>query len=221
MALKRQRLDSPLRLGPTPEDEHAGNAVPEAPPVDQLAGAEPPPKSEPPTAAAQEKRARRPAPAKPPSAATPPSTMSANGHTAASEEGSGARSPDEDDHPRGGPSDGAVDAPAETPKRVSPLLAVAASLGDPPGADETLDLLSVRVSEDLRENLRDVTTFLRRRKGGRSSQKRLPEQEVVAMALWLLGDARDPEAMEALGELHDVFHQRRLAAEMRRARGED
>lgn len=229
MALMRRTLDSPLRRAaddetpPAPEEPEvetppaAEDEVPARATTDDDGG-----RRGPITAAAQASARRSTRSRKqPPEREAAAAAAAANGSEVASDGGAAARAEDEVGDRGGEPSDGPVEAAGEAPEPVAPLLAVAEGLSEPPAAGEPLDLLSVRVPEDLRENLRDVTTFLRRRRGGKSSQKRLPEQEVVTMALWLLGDASDPVAMERLGELHDRFHQRRLAVEMRRAGGEE
>ena len=96
----------------------------------------------------------------------------------------------------------------------APLLRAAELAAAPPPADGPMELLGLRIPADMRDDLREITQQLRRRGGTAVSQKRLPEQEVLAMALWLLGSPEDAEAMKQVGQLHDRFRRRRLVAEL-------
>ncbi len=55
---------------------------------------------------------------------------------------------------------------------------------------------------------------LRERRGGGApvSQKTLPEQEVLALALWLLGDPHNEQDLERIAAAHDEYRSRQLAA---------
>ncbi len=44
------------------------------------------------------------------------------------------------------------------------------------------------------------------------SQKTLPEQEVLALALWLLGDPHNAQALERIAAAHDEYRAGQLAA---------
>jgi hypothetical protein len=78
-----------------------------------------------------------------------------------------------------------------------------------PSFEEQSDMLGVRVPAALRESLRKWVVVLRQRLGTGVSQKRLPEQEVVAFLLWMLGDADDPERVDHIEELFREFRKRR------------
>jgi hypothetical protein len=87
---------------------------------------------------------------------------------------------------------------------------------DPPPADEMLTLLSARLPESLRARLAAFTAALRTREGsGHVSQKALPEQEVLALAVWALGDPNNPSAIDALARVRSDWHARRHAARAR------
>ncbi|MFL5861213.1 MAG: hypothetical protein ACJ780_10575 [Solirubrobacteraceae bacterium] len=45
----------------------------------------------------------------------------------------------------------------------------------------------------------ELTTALRARGGTRQSQKALPEQEVLAVLIWLAGDPKDAATIQRLG----------------------
>lgn len=93
----------------------------------------------------------------------------------------------------------------------SPLSA----LPDPPPLSEQLELLSTRLPASLRRSITDLTTALRARSGTRQSQKALPEQEVLAVLIWLAGDPEDPAAIHRLGQALDAYRGRRYAAAAR------
>jgi hypothetical protein len=87
-----------------------------------------------------------------------------------------------------------------------------AALPQPPALDEPLELISSRLPTSLRRSLSDLTGALRSRDGRRFSQKQLPEQELLAVLVWLAGSAEDPRAVERLGHALDAFRARRFAA---------
>lgn len=139
----------------------------------------------------------------------------------------GSRDPVEDEQPHEQQQD-----PAPRPKRgptaerskprlasvPQSLNATAASpdsldgLPDPPGLNESLELLSTRLPTSLRRSLSELTGALRTRDGERVSQKGLPEQEVLAVIIWLAGSAQDPQAVARLGAALDAYRARRYAA---------
>jgi hypothetical protein len=84
----------------------------------------------------------------------------------------------------------------------------------PPSLDEALALMSHRVPESLRVNLSLFTRALRERRGAGSpvSQKTLPEQEILALAIWMLGDPRSADDLERIAEAHDDYRAQQLAA---------
>lgn len=86
------------------------------------------------------------------------------------------------------------------------------ALPDPPALDESLELLSTRLPTSLRRSLSEFTGALRTRDGERVSQKSLPEQEVLAVIIWLAGSAQEPRAVARLGAALDVYRARRYAA---------
>jgi len=92
--------------------------------------------------------------------------------------------------------------------------ASAAQLAAPPALEERLALVSHRVPESLKVNLGHFTRVLRERRGGRApvSQKTLPEQEVLALALWLLGDPPNAQGLERIAAAHDEYRAGQLAA---------
>ena len=101
--------------------------------------------------------------------------------------------------------------------RASPDATAASSdplegLPDPPPLNESLELLSTRLPTVLRRSLSEFTGALRARHGERVSQKSLPEQEVLAVLIWLAGSAHDPQAVARLGEALDAYRARRYAA---------
>jgi len=85
-------------------------------------------------------------------------------------------------------------------------------LPDPPALNEPLELLSTRLPSSIRRSLSEFTAALRTRDGGRASQKSLPEQEVLAVLVWLAGSAQDPQATTRLGDALDAYRARRYAA---------
>lgn len=86
------------------------------------------------------------------------------------------------------------------------------ALPQPPALGEPLELISSRLPMSLRRSLSELTVALRVRGGGRVSQKQLPEQELLAVLVWLAGSADDPRAVERLGASLDAFRARRFAA---------
>jgi hypothetical protein len=89
------------------------------------------------------------------------------------------------------------------------------TLPEPPSLSEPLELLSTRLPSSLRRSVSDLTTALRTRGGTRQSQKALPEQEVLAVLIWLAGDPDDPATIQRLGRALDTYRGRRYAAEAR------
>jgi hypothetical protein len=89
------------------------------------------------------------------------------------------------------------------------------ALPDPPPLSEQLELLSTRLPSSLRRSISDLTTALRARGDTRQSQKALPEQEVLAVLIWMAGDPDDPAAIQRLGRALDTYRGRRYAAEAR------
>jgi hypothetical protein len=85
-------------------------------------------------------------------------------------------------------------------------------LPDPPALNESLELLSTRLPISLRRSLSEFTGGLRTRDGERVSQKSLPEQEVLAVLVWLAGSAQNPQAVARLGAALDAYRARRFAA---------
>jgi hypothetical protein len=57
-----------------------------------------------------------------------------------------------------------------------------------------------------------MTLALRQRQATRASQKGLPQQEVLAVILWALGDPEDGEAVDELEKLHARYRADRYAA---------
>lgn len=90
-----------------------------------------------------------------------------------------------------------------------------AGVADPPPLGESLELLSTRLPTSLRRSVSDMTVALRTRHGGRASQKSLPEQEILAVLIWLAGSPHDPEAVERLGRAVDAYRAQRYAAAAR------
>jgi hypothetical protein len=88
-------------------------------------------------------------------------------------------------------------------------------LSDPPPLNEPLELLSTRLPSSLRRSISELTTALRTRSDTRQSQKALPEQEVLAVLIWLAGDPADPATIRRLGRALDTYRGRRYAAEAR------
>ena len=85
-------------------------------------------------------------------------------------------------------------------------------LPDPPALNESLELLSTRLPTSLRRSLSELTGALRARDGERVSQKGLPEQEVLAVLIWLAGSAENSQAVARLGAALDAYRARRYAA---------
>lgn len=85
-------------------------------------------------------------------------------------------------------------------------------LPDPPTLNESLELLSTRLPTSLRRSLSEFTGALRTRDGERVSQKSLPEQEVLALLIWLAGSPQNPEAVARLAAALDLYRARRFAA---------
>jgi hypothetical protein len=86
------------------------------------------------------------------------------------------------------------------------------ALPDPPALNESLELLSTRLPRSLRRSLSELTAVLRTREGERVSQKGLPEQEVLAVLIWLAGSTQNSEAVARLGAALDAYRARRYAA---------
>jgi hypothetical protein len=99
----------------------------------------------------------------------------------------------------------AAKRPRESPERASDLPA-------PPALDEPLEFVSGRVPASLAQRLNAMTLALRERQPTRASQKGLPQQEVLAVLLWAVGEPEDPAAIDALAELHACYRARRYAA---------
>lgn len=104
--------------------------------------------------------------------------------------------------------------PTRLDERRSPSTTPAAQLAAPPALEERLALVSHRVPESLKVNLGHFTRVLRERRGGGApvSQKTLPEQEVLALALWLLGDPHNAQGLERIAAAHDEYRAGQLAA---------
>lgn len=98
--------------------------------------------------------------------------------------------------------------PDRSPANSDPLEA----LPHPPALNESLELLSTRLPVSLRRSLSELTGALRSRDGERVSQKSLPEQEVLAVIIWLAGSAQDPQVVARLGAALDAYRARRYAA---------
>jgi|SRR5450755_4241922 hypothetical protein len=99
------------------------------------------------------------------------------------------------------PADGALATLAAHPR-----------LPPPPALTEGLEMISSRLPVSLRRSLSELTIALRARADARTSQKALPEQEVLAVLIWLAGSAEDPAAVERLGHALDAFRAERYAA---------
>ena len=89
------------------------------------------------------------------------------------------------------------------------------ALPDPPPLNEQLKLLSTRLPSSLRRSISELTTALRARGDTRQSQKALPEQEVLAVLIWLAGDPDDPATIQRLAHALDTYRGRRYAAAAR------
>ncbi len=85
-------------------------------------------------------------------------------------------------------------------------------LAEPTALHEPLELLSSRIPSSLRRNLSDLTAALRGRGDGRQTQKALPEQEVLALLVWLAGSPEDPDAVARLSQALDAYRAGRYAA---------
>lgn len=105
--------------------------------------------------------------------------------------------------PRKEPAD--ADAPGDDRASLHALPA-------PPPLHEPLELLSTRIPSSLRRNLSDLTAGLRARGTGRQTQKALPEQEVLALLVWLAGSPEDPKAVARLSRALDAYRAGRYAA---------
>jgi hypothetical protein len=84
-------------------------------------------------------------------------------------------------------------------------------LWDPPALDEPLTLVATRLPRSLDRALDEHTQQLRRARDG-ASQKKLPKQEVLAMAVWALGDPDHEDARTRLEAMYEEYRGRRLAA---------
>ena len=102
--------------------------------------------------------------------------------------------------------------PQAPPDPAAPSSDPLAGLPDPPALNESLELLSTRLPTSLRRSLSEFTGALRTRDGERVSQKSLPEQEVLAILIWLAGSAQDPQAVARLAAALDAYSARRYAA---------
>lgn len=100
--------------------------------------------------------------------------------------------------------------PMEEPEESS-TSTVADRLPPPPPLDEPLDFVSGRVPASLAQRLNAMTLALRQRQPTRASQKGLPQQEMLAVVLWALGDPDDAESVDGLAELHAQYRARRYA----------
>lgn len=105
--------------------------------------------------------------------------------------------------------------PADPAREAEARAAAFADMPEPPPLDEPLELVSTRLPTSLRRSLSELTTALRARDGQRVSQKSLPEQEVIALLVWLAGAVDDPETITRLGAALDAFRARRYAAAAR------
>jgi hypothetical protein len=77
--------------------------------------------------------------------------------------------------------------------------------------DERLELVSTRLPVSLSRALERHTRALRDRHE-QGSQKALPMQEVLAAALWALGDPEDDAAVDRLDAIYRSYRARRMAA---------
>ncbi len=93
-------------------------------------------------------------------------------------------------------------SPPGTPQRLT----------TPPPLEEPLEFVSGRVPASLAQRLNAMTLALRQRQPTRASQKGLPQQEVLAVILWALGDPDDAEAVDGLVDLHARYRAARYAA---------
>ena len=84
-------------------------------------------------------------------------------------------------------------------------------LSDPPALEEPLTLVAARLPQSLDRALDEHTQQLRRSRHG-ASQKKLPKQEVLAIAIWALGDPDDERTRSRLEALYEEYRGRRLAA---------
>jgi hypothetical protein len=125
---------------------------------------------------------------------------------------------DHDDASRHGVARPDAPRPAASPEPAAPADAASAALAahprlpPPPALTEGLELISSRLPVSLRRSLSELTIALRARADARTSQKALPEQEVLAVLIWLAGSAEDPAAVERLGHALDAFRAERYAA---------
>jgi hypothetical protein len=81
----------------------------------------------------------------------------------------------------------------------------------PPALDERVDLVSTRLPVSLSRALERHTRGLRDRHD-LASQKALPMQEVLAAAVWALGDPQDEAAVDRLDAIYRSYRARRMAA---------
>jgi hypothetical protein len=81
---------------------------------------------------------------------------------------------------------------------------------DPPPLDERLELVSARLPVSLAGRPARMAVKLRERTG--ATQKALPAQELIAVAVWaVMGDPDDPSAVEAFEQLLRTYRSRRYA----------
>ena len=93
------------------------------------------------------------------------------------------------------------DSPASLPiqrREAEARAAAFADMPEPPPLDEPLELVSTRLPTSLRRSLSELTTALRARRAARLP-KSLPEQEVIALLVWLAGAVDDPETDHSAG----------------------
>ena len=111
-------------------------------------------------------------------------------------------------------SEAAQASPTRLRERRSLSPTPTAQLAAPPSLEERLALVSHRVPESLKVNLGRFTRALRERRsaGVPVSQKTLPEQEILALALWLLGDPHNDQDLERVAAAHDDYRASQLAA---------
>jgi len=82
--------------------------------------------------------------------------------------------------------------------------------GEPPPLDERLELISARLPASLAGRPARMAVKLRERTG--VTQKALPAQELIAVALWaVMGDPDDPDAVDAFEQLLRTYRSRRYA----------
>ena len=120
--------------------------------------------------------------------------------------------------PSGGPRQNAASPGWPACRRRRPTPTAASSdplegLPDPP-ASERVARASLHPAPDLAASiaLRAHRRACGHDDGERVSQKSLPEQEVLAVLIWLAGSAQDPQAVARLGAALDAYRARRYAA---------